>query len=451
MDTGPLIFGNSAVLHSRILNEDRTIYVHGKKESAQQATLILVFDAETLFQPTVAATDFLQFGSEFPQMPPSVVVGIRNTDRNRHMPPPQYFMQAGQEDFKDFLMKELIPQLRENYRLNGHIVCVGHSQGALFATYLLAEASDMFPWIVSLDAPMQVDVKTDVLKNTIAAKLKNKKHGLRYFSGETLYGWRSDWQELHADTTNFTRMVIEKESHESMAFTGIYHGLKTVFIDFAPPTKDMTLSELRNYYDLVSKKYGAMYDIPMRVLLSTANRKIAEGRKDEIVDLLVHATNTYGTNEKITDLYSRIEKLKGPDPALSYYSNLDKPLLGQIAPYLGKWTGILIVPGGQNIPVTLEILVENDIPKLLSSVPWSPTIKEEAYVLHVTESGELIFGRKNNGGGLFISRAKIDKGQLMGKENLIGFIIPEDFPEEAKKHMGFIQTNPNTFSLQKQK
>jgi len=99
----PIVLGRQFSIHSTILQEERELMVYLPKSfdeaSSSRYPVLLVFDAEVLFVPTAAAVHFMHYGSEIPQIPEMIVVGIPNTNRQRDMPIPQrYFTGFGEEN-----------------------------------------------------------------------------------------------------------------------------------------------------------------------------------------------------------------------------------------------------------------------------------------------------------------------------------------------------------------
>jgi uncharacterized protein len=448
-----IIFGEKLTIQSEILNESRQLMVYTPEKVLQKVPLILVFDAESLFETTVAAVKFMSYSSEIPQMPEAIVVGIPNTNRDRDMPTPQqYGVGNGEKNFMDFIKQELIPWVNKKYQLNGHIIAIGHSQGALFVSYLMSEEPETFSWAIALDAPMNIDTKTNRLKAKLTATINEQKIKSRYASIESVFGWGSDWEKSIIKNVQAMQMKLPDETHESMPFKGIYEGLSFLFKDFAPVRKDLSLTALKEYYKLVSEKYGHTYEIPQRVLTASASRKIIEGRKKEILELIDYAEIKYAVSERTTRIKSDANKImKEPDSIIDSILALPKPSAEQISKYKGRWVGQKMVPKGQAMQLDLEIIAEDGKVKLLMAIPWNPSKKEEADFLHITKEGKLVFGRVNRGGGLFVSTCTIDKnGKLTGEEWLIGFNIPDNETADFKEVMNFVLKNPNTFSLIKQ-
>jgi len=446
---GPMTLGIKMEVESKKLHESREVLVYSPEKVPVPLPLIIVFDGEVLFGPTVSALRFMNYAQEVPLMPEAIVVGIENTYRNRDMPVPQSYGKEGEKNFSYFITEELIPKLKKEFPLNGQIVLIGHSQGGLFASYLMSQFASHFQFTLAIDAPMNVDAKVDFIKGGLS-DLVNQQKNYRYFSAETAYGWGEKW-DLFSQAPNAKRIQYLDESHESIPFKSIYDGLKFAFKGFTPPKKDMTLLALLHYYEGVSNQNAFSYEVPLQVLLASANRKIGDNRKTETIELLDFAEERYGVSDEIKKLRARASKLaEKPDPVVDFYLKHEKPTAVEIKPYLGRWVGELYVRNGQTLPMDFTISIENGKGKMMSVLPWPPFDKVETEILFVDKEGKLIFGRKNRGAGIVISETTLDKdSNLAGKEVLVGFTFPEGMPEDEKERMKIVLANPNTLKLSK--
>ena len=440
-------------MRSLILAEERELLVYTPVNTSQKLPLVIVFDGGGLFRAAVAATRFMNYFSEIPQMPEAIVLGIQNTDRNRDMPiPQQYGGEKGEDNFMKFVKDELIPWANKKYALNGHVILVGHSQGAYFASWLLAKVSKNFPWVLALDAPVNVSQKGVAVKEMISAIAAVPENKIRYVSVEAAYGWGNEWTKYFSANGQAMSKKLTDESHESMAFPGLYEGFKLLYKDFAPARKDMNLRELEGHYKLLSKKYGYDYAIPLNVLTASASRKIPENRKDEVMELLNYAELKYGATATINALKAEAAAITSQaNPVVDSFLALPKPGAEQLKKYLGNWKGQMITKEGEKFGFAMDISVMNGEPKLLASFdPGNPGKKIEADVFHVTKDGELVFGIRNRGGGIIINILKMDNtGVLTGEGWWKGFTIPADAPADVKKQLNFLINTPTKFRLSK--
>lgn len=115
-------------------------------DSTKRYPLILVLDGNAFFESTVSE---LKFNSFIGQIPKSIVVGIgykdfptmdslRSRDYTYPTAIPEYEMllSGGAEKFKNFIDKELIPQLAREYKIDidRSVIC-GHSLGGYFTLF----------------------------------------------------------------------------------------------------------------------------------------------------------------------------------------------------------------------------------------------------------------------------------------------------------------------------
>jgi len=451
-DTQDITIGKKLKITSKLLGEEREIFVYQPEKMRQKIPLLIVFDAESLFLPLVSAVNFMNYSSEMPQISEMLVVGIPNTKRDRDMPVPQQYDGLRENRFFSFLEKELLPFLRQNYQLSDITIAVGHSQGGLFVTNMMVQNSQLFTWAIALDAPMNVTPKIDPLKQTFSNKINQNSTPMRYVSVENTYGWGDDWATYKLENKNTLQIKSENEDHESMPYKGIYDGLKFLFNGFTPVRKELKLEELKKHYQSLSAVYGYEVNIPLQILLVSARRKLIENRKDEILELLSYAEEKYGASESISVIKSQAENIQNDtNPRLiDSYLNLPKPSKTQIKPYLGKWKGETIVPNGNNMPMDWEITIEGEKVMLLTSVPWDKNQRVEPEIFSVNDKNELIVGRRNRGGGVFVTVLKIGENQILsGEERILGFSIQPNWTDEMKKQVELSIKNANKVMLNK--
>ena len=142
--------GEVVTMHSDILKEDRKIMIYVPKDSAnpeKKYPVIYVLDADNHFAQMVEYSKYLS-RQDVNVIPPLIVVGITNTDRNRDLTPSHsivnysgkpdttgnspYKNSGGNEHFFQFIQKELMPYVSSNYKTQPYRIFAGHSFGAAF-------------------------------------------------------------------------------------------------------------------------------------------------------------------------------------------------------------------------------------------------------------------------------------------------------------------------------
>jgi predicted alpha/beta superfamily hydrolase len=148
-------------IHSKILNEDRKVYIHCPKSDVSDVNkrfpVLYLMDGENHFELLSQYVDYLS-RPDVSVMPKIIVVGIPNTKRVRDLTPTQsilnyegkpdttswYKSSGGNEIFLAFLKKELIPFIDSNYRTQQYKLFGGHSFGGISSINCFLIHPDMF-------------------------------------------------------------------------------------------------------------------------------------------------------------------------------------------------------------------------------------------------------------------------------------------------------------------
>lgn len=130
------LMADSFTINSKILNEERQIYVYlpkGHEESGEVYPAIYLLDGHRLFNVT---SSFVEYYSGSSRIPPLIVVGIASTDRRRDFTPTAREGDGrrppgggGADDFLRFIAEELFPQIESKYPTRDYRTLIGHSLG----------------------------------------------------------------------------------------------------------------------------------------------------------------------------------------------------------------------------------------------------------------------------------------------------------------------------------
>jgi uncharacterized protein len=122
------------------------------KDSAKKYPLIILLDANVFFEPLLAS---IKFSTGVGDMEESIITGIaykdlpsmdsiRSRDYTYPKAIPEYEMalSGGADHFKDFIDKELLPQIKTDYKIDSQkIILCGHSLGGYFVLYYLLQSA----------------------------------------------------------------------------------------------------------------------------------------------------------------------------------------------------------------------------------------------------------------------------------------------------------------------
>ena len=133
--------GSYQKIHSVVLDEDRTILIrlpddYGKSDKKYPVLYKLDGEKGNFLQAFSAAYYLFDMTGKCPD---HIIVGIENTDRNRDMS-----MDAGANNFIQFIQSELIPFIDKNYRTNDFSILCGQSSSAVFTLYSFLKQPDLF-------------------------------------------------------------------------------------------------------------------------------------------------------------------------------------------------------------------------------------------------------------------------------------------------------------------
>lgn len=191
---GSIVVGKIDSVQSRILGEQRNLWVHVPDRSAnsdERYPVVYVLDGNGHFSSVVGMIQQLSTGGNN-NCPKMIVVAIPNTDRTRDLTPthidadPPMMDSAssktsgGGENFIAFMEKELMPYIEAKYPTAPYKMFVGHSFGGLAVMQTFIHHTELFNAYICIDPSMWWD-KQSLLKQAEKALAEKK------FEGRSLY------------------------------------------------------------------------------------------------------------------------------------------------------------------------------------------------------------------------------------------------------------------------
>ncbi len=153
--TRPFVLGETCVIRSEILSENRTLNIYlpdgYAADTAKHYPVIYLLDGSA-DEDFVHVTGIVQFLTMIGAMPNTIIVGIGNVDRRRDLTFPTtidsdkkaYPTTGGSAHFISFIGQELQPYIRSHYRVSDSRTIIGQSLGGLLATEILLERPALF-------------------------------------------------------------------------------------------------------------------------------------------------------------------------------------------------------------------------------------------------------------------------------------------------------------------
>ncbi|MCP5046956.1 MAG: hypothetical protein GY940_07270 [bacterium] len=275
-----LVIGKIVKLQSKLLNEERVLWIYlpdGYSRSKKKYPVFYLLDGDSQFHHV---SGIVQFLSRLYFMPEMIIVAIPNTNRDRDFlstvskrwdwPPV-----TGSDQFQAFFKEELIPFMNKNYRCSPHRVLCGHSLGGLFCIEFFLNSPELFYGYISI-SPSLFWADRYLLEK--AGKLLKDLDGNRslYF---TVSG--ADKQSIEP-TRQLAKLLeekavkgldwhfeyLEKENHGSVVHRTVYNALERFYSGMRLPRDKMlkmSLDEIKEYYEKLSKTYGFNIPVPESV------------------------------------------------------------------------------------------------------------------------------------------------------------------------------------------
>ncbi|MFZ4927940.1 alpha/beta hydrolase [Chryseobacterium sp. Mn2064] len=298
-----IVIGEKHALFSKILNENREIWIHLPKTyndhtiSPAKYPVIYVLDGEINFEYYTGMSDFLA-RTPYADIPECIVIGIKNTERTRDLTPTKsqkkspvnpnimLFSESGEsENFVRFLQEEVKPFINKNYRIQEYTVLVGHSFGGLFAINTLLTHPEYFNAYVANDPSLWWDNKIMISKTKEYLE-KNKefpKKKVLYVSQadneEQQKNWNSDMTQAIEDfkkiieqngSLYYQHRFFVGEVHGTVSYPANYEALKFVFKGFRTDIKQLAKKpgQLEADYRKLSDRAGTEF-LPSETYLNT--------------------------------------------------------------------------------------------------------------------------------------------------------------------------------------
>jgi predicted alpha/beta superfamily hydrolase len=261
----PLVTGHSYRLDSAVLGESRVLEVAlpagYETNVSQRYPVLFVLDGEVESAPAVAIT---RFYAAMGQLPPMIVVGVRNTDRTRDLTPaavpgfklpPEARSAGGADRFLRFLVDELAPWVDRKYRTAPMRVLVGHSLGGLFALHALATRPQLFTGYIVMEPATWWNNRHELASADTALRQQATRQARVVLVNAEPLG--VDTTGMGGDAPMVRYVRVSGETHASMALAGMMQGLRTMFSDFqlprwVPGTRPVAMLD---HYDVLSSDW----------------------------------------------------------------------------------------------------------------------------------------------------------------------------------------------------
>jgi len=335
----PVSIGTYRVMHSKILNEDRTLLIHlprGYEHSKSSYPVIYMLYGDhvtTYFAEAVSVVDRLGPTGRTPNY---ILVGVANADRYRDLLPEANGKPTGVGDFIRFLNDELFVFMEKKYRTKPYRILVGPQAGANFALYSMMNSPDMFHAFI-IDTPFRWRGGRDLMMDMARSFFENRKEFRRFM--HITYREKDELEKEGLPyLKRFEEMVEDAgcegfrlelnyvpDESEFLPPFGLRDGLKALFVGYPFP-RDLEVESLDDvliYYRKLSAEYGFEVDVPEHVLAMQSDSLMQSGETDEMLRMLHYLLKKNpSSGNALWRLGNHHEQIGELEKAIEYYERM---------------------------------------------------------------------------------------------------------------------------------
>ncbi len=323
-DAGPIVVGQTVKLHSKIMNEDRMLWIYNPdtaRLSTMQYPVIYLLDGESHF---IHTTGVVQFLSNVDRIPKMLVVGIASTNRMRDfLPQPADTtlpLPGGADTFLKFIEDELIPYVDAHYRTAPFRVLVGHSIGGTFALHAFLSSPGVFNCYMLISPNLWWS--NDTLVSRLEAFLR-KPPTLKAFIYET-HTMRESPRQF-ATVPQLVKLIetykvegldwkvrfMQDETHASIVHRSIYDGLESLYSPWEI-TADLLaigMPGLQRHYKKLSDRYGYQIDPPEDLVNGLGYQYFFQDKLEVAISIFKwnaqHYPNSWNVYDSLGEAYAK--------------------------------------------------------------------------------------------------------------------------------------------------
>ncbi len=260
------------IFESFKLQEKRDVsyYIPEDYSEEKKYPLILVLDAEYLFDQVVANSKFY---SKFHGMPESIIVGVHQKENDIRYDDCSFDEANGLPTekgklFFEFLGQELIPFVESNYKTAPFKMFVGYDITANFGNFYLFKETSLFNSYVSISPILAPEMETRIPTRLGAMEQKIFYHliieGEKSKNTAQITAMNSGIKALESEYLHYHFDKYEEADHISIATYGIGKAFDDVFGMFKPISrkeyKEKILKSEEPVFKYLEEKYATVED-----------------------------------------------------------------------------------------------------------------------------------------------------------------------------------------------
>lgn len=342
---------------SDILKIERPYWVHLPKSyndtvyGEKKYPLLVLLDAEEHFDLATGIVQFMSTRLDSKLLPEFIVLGIPNTGNRIEDYTPTHSLKnpegndikafqksGGGPKFIDFIEKELLSKIDENYRTQNFRILVGHSLGGLLTVNSFFSDNSSFNAFLAMDPSLWWD--NELLVKMAQSEILNQETNFKtkhlYISGAHNSSSPTDTTAMRKSQKSFVAAleankqefhhlkfeIFEEEDHGTIPLISLYQGLQFIFENYKMPGMlGATADEIGAYYKKSTKRIGLDLLPSERVINILGNYYLNDLNEIEkaISFFELNVLNYQGSYHAHLSLASAYEKIGDKANAIKHY------------------------------------------------------------------------------------------------------------------------------------
>ncbi|MBD3288463.1 hypothetical protein GF337_06625 [candidate division KSB1 bacterium] len=306
-----IVIGKRTTLFSKVMNEDREIWIYTPARYEQTETrypVIYLLDGDTHFHH---ATGIVQFLATRGMSPNHIVIALPNTDRTRDLSPSHIEERpssGGADTFLSFFENELFPFVESKYRTQPYRILIGHSLGGLFSIHTLLTQPAMFdahiaisPWLVYDDGELLERSPALIQQYQTLDKYLYFTVGNEPQLIPLLDQLKDLLTEKAPTDLTWNYVYMENENHGTVVHRTIFNGLEKLYKDWRLPGDIVEVEALEKHYQKLSQRFDYEIQIPENVVNALGYRQLANQNFEKAFELFEYNVKLYPNSANVYD------------------------------------------------------------------------------------------------------------------------------------------------------
>jgi len=244
IEQNAIVIGKKIEINSKILDGQRSLNIYLPEDYSKKDTsypVLYILDGQIHFLNGIAIQKSLQVPDIIPEM---IIVGIEN-----NYPQRTDLNYSNRATYYSYFKDELIPYINNSFRANGTQIVFGWELGAFFASHTLLHKTPLFDGTIVSNGGSTTPEAIDSFRNSLDASDK-----YLYITNTEKDIYTIDYSNdlvktLESETLpkrlHWTYESFNDETHETLPYLALYHGLKFFYHNF----KTLDFSSFEAYED----------------------------------------------------------------------------------------------------------------------------------------------------------------------------------------------------------